>query len=61
MCKTGKVHHKSREGATIWLRKLKNKGMNVYRCRECGNWHLGNSRQSNKVQARIDQLLGLRK
>ena len=61
MCKTGKVHHKSREGAMIWLRKTKNKGLSAYRCRMCGDWHLGNSRRPDKIQARIDQLLGLRK
>lgn len=61
MCKTGKVRHSSREGALILVRKLKNKAMNVYRCRECGSWHLGNSRQPNRVQARIDQLLGIRR
>lgn len=57
MCKTGKVRHHSRVGALILVRKLKNKAMNVYRCPHCGGWHLGNSRNPNRVQARIDQLL----
>lgn len=61
MCKTGKVRHKSREGALIWRKKSKNKALNVYRCRECGDWHLGNTRQPNRVQARIDQLLAMRR
>lgn len=58
MCKTGKIEHKSLAGASILRRKLKNKGLNVYRCKSCGYWHLGNSRKNWNVQSRIDQLLG---
>lgn len=55
---TGKVRHPSRDHAMSVIRKLHNKGLNAYQCRSCNGWHLGNSRQPLKVQARIDQLLG---
>ena len=45
----------------IHIRRLKNKGMEPYRCRLCGNWHIANSRTDWKVQARIDQLLQRRR
>jgi uncharacterized protein YlaI len=57
MCKSGKVKH-SKLGAQITLKKLKNKGMNIYQCRDCGGWHLGRSNQDWRRQQRIDQLLG---
>lgn len=57
MCKSGKVRHKTREGAIITLKKLKNAGLSAYPCKMCGGWHLGNSSKGNKVQSRIDQLL----
>jgi len=61
MCPSGKVTHKTRGGAMIHIRRLKNKGMEPYRCPLCGNWHVANSREDWRVQARIDQLLRRRK
>jgi hypothetical protein len=60
MCPSGKITHKTRTGALIHIRRLNNKGMEPYRCPLCGNWHITNSRQDWKVQARIDQLLSRR-
>jgi hypothetical protein len=57
MCVSGKIKHKTRADAMIHIRRLQNKGMEPYRCRLCGNWHVANSRKDWKVQARIDQLL----
>ena len=56
-CSSDKVTHKTRSAAMVHIRRLKNKGMEPYRCRLCGNWHIANSRKDWKVQARIDQLL----
>jgi hypothetical protein len=57
-CPSGKVAHKTREGAMIHINRLENRGMDPYRCRLCGRWHIGNSRKDWKIQDRIDQLLG---
>lgn len=57
-CKTGKKCHRTPQGAYTLLRKLKNKGLNAYKCHQCGFWHLGSSNSEWKRQARIDQLLG---
>jgi hypothetical protein len=56
-CKTGKVRHCSRLASILALKKIRNVGLNSYRCGHCGDWHLGNSNQIWKIQARIDQLL----
>lgn len=61
MCRTGKVRHPNRVAAIITMKRLKNVGLNAYRCRQCGGWHLGNSRSEFKIQARIDQLLGIKR
>jgi len=58
MCKSGKVRHPSRVAAIITAKRIKNKGLNIYRCPQCKGWHLGNSRRDYDFQARIDQLLG---
>lgn len=60
MCKTGKVRHPTRQGAIIALKRINNAGLNHYRCPHCKGWHLGNSNKNWKIQARIDQLLGLK-
>ena len=57
MCR-GKIRHATKTGAIIALKRLKNAGLNFYRCPFCDGWHLGNSNRSWKVQARLDQLLG---
>lgn len=54
---TGKVRHATQLGAIIALKRVKNKGLHLYRCPHCGGWHLGTSRRDDKVQARLDQLL----
>lgn len=47
-CRSGKIPHKTRDGAAGQLRSLratkKGKDMRVYRCDECGNWHVGHPR-----------------
>lgn len=58
MCR--KVKHRSRGAAIAALKAINNAQLNAYRCRACGFWHLGNSKAEHKVQARIDQLLGIR-
>src|SRR5262245_53133000 len=53
-CASGKVSHRTRAAAMIHIHRLKNKGMEAYRCRLCGNWHIANSRKDWKIQMRID-------
>lgn len=55
---TGKVRHVTRGGAEKALSVLDNAQLNAYRCKACGGWHLGNSNDPVRIQARIDQLLG---
>jgi len=58
---TGKVRHANQAAAVYAMKCLNNRGLNSYRCDACRGWHLGNDRKNqNKVQARIDQLLGER-
>lgn len=57
--KCGKVRHASRLNAIIALKRVGNAGLKCYRCPTCKGWHLANDRRDYKVQARIDQLLGL--
>ncbi len=40
---TGKIRHKTREGAEAHARDLRSKGERVwvYRCHFCGGWHVG--------------------
>jgi ribosomal protein L37AE/L43A len=54
----GKVPHKSRAAARKAMKILNNRQMNVYQCRRCGRWHVGRSNRVEKIQARLDQLLG---
>ncbi len=54
----GKIRHKGKVGAIIHLKKLGNAQMNFYRCPHCGGWHVGHSNRMEKMQARLDQLLG---
>ena len=54
---TGKVRHATKDGACVALKKIGNAGLNVYRCRVCKGWHIGNSKF--RIQDRIDQLLGI--
>lgn len=43
----------------IVKKKQKNAGLAVYFCGTCKAWHLCNSKEPWKVQARIDQLLSI--
>lgn len=45
------------EKALIVRRRKKIHTLNAYYCQECKAWHLGNTTQPNRVQARIDYLL----
>lgn len=55
---SGKVRHANRVSAIITMKRMRNKGLSVYRCPYCGGWHVGTSRSPWKQQARLDQLLG---
>lgn len=55
---TGKVRHPTKEGAIIAAKRMRNRGLDIYRCGRCGGWHCGTSNKPWKVQARISQLLG---
>jgi len=61
MANCRKVGHKTQWLAIKALRKLNNAGLKSYLCPKCKMWHLANSRSNFKVQARIDQLLGIKK
>ena len=52
---TGKVRHKTKEGACIASRKL-GPGVNVYLCK-CGSWHTGRARDPAREANRISWLL----
>ncbi len=54
----GKIRHADRYGAIFHLKKLGNGQMGLYQCRFCKGWHIGHQWTQNKVQARLDQLLG---
>lgn len=54
---TGKVRHPDKTSACIAARRMKSAAMDVYQCRKCAGWHIGNSRKPNRVQKRIDQIL----
>jgi len=54
---SGKVRHKTKNGAVIAMIKMNNAGLSTYPCRSCGGWHVGTSRSELKVQRRLDQLL----
>lgn len=57
----GKVRHANQAAAVAAMIKIKNKGLTSYRCGVCGGWHVGNSRNPNRIAARIEQLLELAK
>ena len=54
----GKVKHTSKANAIIAAKRVKNVQMNIYKCSSCKMWHLGRSRNPDRIQDRIDQLLG---
>ena len=54
----GKKRHANQVGAIIHMKKLKDRGLNSYPCSKCGGWHVGHSNREEKIQARLDQLLG---
>lgn len=56
-CK-GKIRHKDQTGAIIAMRKMRNAQLNGYPCPDCGGWHVGHSNRMQKIQARLDQLIG---
>lgn len=53
----GKVRHKSFGAAVAAVKNVNNAGLDIYKCRVCGFFHLGTSSKLHKIQARIDQLL----
>lgn len=55
---TGKRRHRNRSGALIHMEKLGEPGMNAYRCRKCGGWHIGHSNRAAGIQSRLDRLIG---
>lgn len=55
-CPTGKIAHKSKTGACIAARKLKDNSLNVYRCDRCSRWHVGHSNQPIRKVGRMNQL-----
>ncbi len=57
-CSTGKKRHRSQGGARIHMGKLGEPGMNAYRCHQCGGWHIGHSNREQKIQSRLDRLIG---
>lgn len=56
-CCNGKVKHPDKATAVIVLKKIKNSGLNAYKCPNCRQWHLGTSQNPFRVQARFDQVL----
>lgn len=52
-----KIRYPSQTAAVGAMKRIKNDGLNSYKCPKCGGWHLGNSNKPWKIQARIDQLL----
>lgn len=52
-----KTKHSSKNGAFIEARKVVKVGMNVYRCSECGYWHIGKTRNETRSSDRITALL----
>ena len=54
--KTGKTRHATRREADDWLRHLQRKhsanGLNVYRCRWCGAFHLGHLGPEERIGPR---------
>lgn len=53
----GKVTHKDKTGAIIAAKRMKNKQLNVYWCKSCKGWHVGNSRSTLRKMDRINELL----
>lgn len=56
-CK-GKIRHRNKGGACTHLRKMKAPGMNAYRCKQCGGWHIGHSSRAAGIQSRLDRRIG---
>lgn len=55
---TGKIRHKSKTGAIIHMKKLKEPGMRAYRCHQCSGWHIGHANAFDGFQSRLDRLIG---
>lgn len=55
---TGKIRHKSKIGAIIHIKKLKEPGMRFYRCQKCQGFHIGHANAADGFQARLDRLIG---
>lgn len=54
---TGKTKHSTKEGACVEADKIKNVGINVYKCSKCGSWHIGKTRDPARSANRISKLL----
>jgi hypothetical protein len=52
-----KTRHQTKAGACVEARKAVNVGMNVYRCKQCGCWHIGKTRSPIRSSDRIGALL----
>jgi hypothetical protein len=62
-CKTGKICHKTKEGACIARKKNSVKyHQNVYKCAKCGFWHNGKSYlgRAERIWDLLDQLSAAR-
>ncbi len=55
-CPTGKVSHILKKGACIAARRMNDNSLNVYRCDQCQNWHVGHSNNPLRKVGRLNQL-----
>jgi hypothetical protein len=61
MAKCGKRIHATKEGACIAAKRISKVSMNVYRCRPCKGWHIGNTNDPARRALRIEELLNRHK
>jgi len=55
-CKTSKRSLSKAHALRVHAATRKRADVNVYRCKLCGGWHLGHSRNAWRQQARLDQI-----
>ncbi len=55
-CATGKVRHPNKESACVAAKRYRSNLLNVYRCKDCKGWHIGNSNSAYRFQKRLDQI-----
>jgi hypothetical protein len=56
-CPSSKVRHRSKRIAFGVLKAIGDPNLNVYRCRQCNGWHLGNSQNPIRMSDKIGWLL----